>query len=77
MNVLGVMGKEELVKRNKELYLGCEIVIYHLYGEGCSYDGTTGIVERVDDMGDLYGTWGSIAVMPGLDQFSIVSRPKN
>ena len=57
----------------EELYLGCEIVIHRLGGKDCRHNG---IVERVDDLGDLHGTWGFLAVIPGVDQFSIVSRPK-
>lgn len=77
MNVLGIMSQEELVKRNKEIFLGCEIVITHLSGEDGTYDGKSGIVEYVDDMGDLHGTWGFLAVIPGQDRFRVVSRPKN
>lgn len=77
MNVLGIMSKEELVNRNKEFFIGCEIVITHLDGEDGTYDGRSGIVEYVDDMGDLHGTWGFLAVIPGQDQFRVVSRPKN
>ena len=71
------MNKEEQVKRNKELFIGCEIAITHLDGEDGTYDGRTGVVEYVDDMGDLHGTWGFLAVIPGQDQFRVISRPQD
>ncbi len=77
MNVFGIMNKQEQVERNKQRFLGCEIVINHLSGEDSRYDGKSGIVEYVDDMGDLHGTWGFLAVIPGQDSFRVVSRPKN
>lgn len=77
MEVEGIMSQRERVERAKQLYLGCEIVIHYLAGENGDYVGRSGIVERVDDMGDLHGTWGFLAVIPGQDVFSIVSRPKN
>ena len=61
-------------KHTKEMYLGCEIVIHRLGRR--SYDGKSGIVEYVDEWGDLHGTWGLFSIIPGVDQFRVVSRPK-
>jgi len=32
----------------------------------------TGIVEHVDDMGQLHGTWGGLAAIPGEDEITII-----
>lgn len=37
-----------------------------------SYCGRTGIVKIVDDMGQLHGTWGGLAVIPGEDQYELI-----
>lgn len=33
--------------------------------------GKVGTIERIDDAGQLHGTWGSLAVIPGVDTFEI------
>ena len=37
-------------------------------------NGRTGVVEYVDSIGQLHGTWGSLAVIPGLDRFEVVAN---
>lgn len=37
------------------------------------YDGKEGIVEYIDDLGQLHGTWGGLAVIPGDDTFEIIT----
>lgn len=37
-----------------------------------SYPGREGIVENIDDMGQLHGTWGGLAVIPNEDVFEII-----
>ena len=32
-----------------------------------SYSGKSGIVERIDSIGQIHGTWGGLALIPGLD----------
>ena len=31
-----------------------------------------GVVERVDSIGQLHGTWGGLAAIPGVDQIEIL-----
>lgn len=33
-----------------------------------------GVVEYVDDMGQLHGTWGGLAVIPGVDEIKIIKQ---
>ena len=53
---------------------GNKIRIIHLVGEDDSYNGKEGIVERIDGIGQLHGTWGSLAVIPGVDEFEIINE---
>ena len=39
-----------------------------------SYVGREGVVEFIDDMGQLHGTWGGLAVIPGEDGFTVIRR---
>ena len=53
--------------------VGDRIRIKHLedpYAIG--YDGQEGVVELIDDIGQLHGTWGGLAVIPELDEFEII-----
>ena len=34
-----------------------------------SYGGRTGVVESVDSLGQIHGTWGGLALIPGTDEF--------
>ena len=42
-----------------------------------SYVGWTGVVEHIDSMGQLHGTWGGLAVIPGEDGFTILKRAES
>jgi hypothetical protein len=37
-----------------------------------SYSGRCGTVEYIDDAGQIHGTWGGCALIPGIDTFEIV-----
>ncbi len=39
---------------------------------GKEYNGKEGTVEMVDSMGDLHGTWGSLAIIPEIDQIIVL-----
>ena len=33
------------------------------------HDGRTGVVESIDPLGQIHGTWGGLALIPGKDEF--------
>jgi len=39
--------------------------------------GKIGIVEHIDSIGQLHGTWGSLAVIPDTDEFEIIQKNAN
>ena len=39
-----------------------------------SYSGKIGIVEHIDDIGQIHGSWGGCALIPGVDQFEVVEE---
>lgn len=39
-----------------------------------SYNGRTGVVETVDSLGQLHGTWGGLAVIPGVDKYEFIKN---
>ena len=43
-------------------------------GEDNSYDGKEGTVEHIDGIGQLHGTWGGVAIIPGVDDFEIINE---
>ena len=36
------------------------------------YNGKEGVVEHIDDLGQLHGTWGGLAVVPECDTFVVI-----
>ena len=53
--------------------IGTRIRIIHLSSEDNRYDGKEGIVEYIDDIGQLHGTWGGLAIIPEEDDFIVIS----
>ena len=56
----------------EELYLGKTIRIISLQDEDSRYAGREGKVEHIDDLGQLHGTWGGLAVIPDVDSFEVI-----
>lgn len=52
---------------------GDKILIKSMQDEP-NYTGRIGIITRVDDIGQLYETWGSLAVVPSEDEFVILEK---
>ena len=48
--------------------VGDEIRILSMKGEP-QYEGKCGVIEKIDDSGQLHGTWGGCALIPGVDEF--------
>jgi hypothetical protein len=65
---LSVEEKQYLIDR----YVGKTIRIISMNGEP-NYFGREGVVRKVDDMGQLFGSWGGLAIIPGEDSFEIIS----
>ena len=65
--------QEFCVNRNKEkkLEVGSRIVIIDMKKES-SYIGKKGAVLSIDDIGQLHGTWGGCAIIPGVDVFLLL-----
>ena len=57
--------------RNTEAQIGDRVVIINMDGEP-QYTGKTGKVTRIDDAGQIHGTWGGCALIPGTDDYKIV-----
>ena len=52
--------------------VGQRVRIIHLEGEDYRYDGKEGVIEHIDGIGQLHGTWGSLAIIPEADEFIII-----
>lgn len=55
----------------KVVKVGDIIKIIYMEGEPF-YKGRIGKVEFIDDVGQLHGTWGGLAVIPEADEFEII-----
>ena len=55
--------------------IGDIIKIISMKGEP-QYNGREGVVTSIDDIGQLHGTWGGCAVIPGIDYFEVIEAKK-
>lgn len=53
--------------------VGDTIRIIEMEGEP-QYAGREGVIRSIDDAGQLWGSWGGLAVIPGEDQFELITR---
>lgn len=73
--------RKEYLEQLKE-YIGKTIVIKGMNLESDPnseltierYFGKTGVVERVDDAGQLWGTWGGVAIIPDEDEWAFLEK---
>lgn len=56
--------------------VGDTIEILYMNGEP-GYTGRTGTIRTIDDMGQLHGSWGGLAVIPGEDSFRVIIKAEN
>ena len=54
------------------LTIGDKIRIIYMSGEP-RYTDKTGIVEFIDDMGQIHGSWGGLAIIPDEDEYEIIA----
>lgn len=40
---------------------------------GIEYEGREGVIEFIDSMGQLHGTWGGLTIIPEVDVIQILS----
>ena len=60
-------------QQRESLYkVGQRIRIIHLEGEDRRYDRKEGVIEHIDGIGQLHGTWGELAIIPEADEFIII-----
>ena len=58
---------------DSEAKVGDSILIVNMEGEP-DYCGRKGKIEHIDSLGQLHGTWGGCAVIPGVDKFDILTE---
>ena len=55
--------------------IGDKVRIIVMYGEP-QYSGREGIVERIDDEGQMHGTWGGCDIIPETDSYEVIEEDK-
>lgn len=60
----------------KKVKVGDTIRIIEMRDEP-NYSNRIGRVTFIDDAGQLHGTWGGLAVIPGIDDFEVIASEEN
>lgn len=55
----------------KTLKVGDKIRIINMKDEP-HYVGREGVIDFIDSIGQIHGTWGGCALIPGVDEYEIV-----
>lgn len=53
--------------------VGDKIRIINMEGEP-HYAGKVGVVEYIDDAGQVHGSWGGCAIIPDVDSYEILTQ---
>lgn len=53
--------------------IGMKIKIIEMKGEP-NYTNKIGFIKYIDDLGQLHGSWGSLAIIPKLDRIEIIKE---
>lgn len=61
------------MENTKNIKKGDKIRVICMSGEP-NYTGEIGVVEHIDDAGQLHGSWGGCAIIPTLDEFEIIEN---
>ena len=56
-----------------DIKVGDTIRINYMIGEP-DYIGKVGVVKSIDDLGQLHGSWGGLAVIPDQDDIDIIKK---
>ena len=59
----------------RQVQKGDYIQIIEMKGEP-QYAGQEGYVTHIDDAGQIHGTWGGCAVIPGTDSYKVIEKSK-
>ena len=51
--------------------VGDRVKILHMQGEP-NYTNREGVITYIDDLGQLHGTWGGLAIIPEEDEYVII-----
>ena len=56
-----------------EVKIGDKIRIIYMEGEP-QYWNKEGVVRTIDDAGQIHGSWGGCALIPGIDSYEVISN---
>ena len=67
----GLDLSEALCEETELPEIGTRLRIITMKGEP-NYDGKEGEIIDIDDLGQLHGTWGGLAIVPEVDEFEVI-----
>ena len=68
-----MQNNEKMIEGMRKRLCGKTIQIIEMNGEP-QYSGKVGVVEFIDDIGQIFGTWGGCAIIPNVDRYKILNE---
>lgn len=66
-----INSRAEMEVKKMDYQIGDKIRIIKMFEEP-EYDEKVGIIEHIDDAGQIHGTWGGCALIPNIDKFEVI-----
>ena len=68
--------RDFIMNENPKADVGAKVLILEMQGEA-DYFGKVGIIEHIDSIGQLHGTWGGCALIPTTDTYFVIDEGVN
>lgn len=67
---------KKIIEEMRKTLIGATIRIVAMEGEP-QYTDRVGVVEMIDDLGQIHGTWGGCAIIPETDDYVVLKKKAN
>lgn len=71
MTFLRDVDKNKQIVESLGVKVGDKVRIVGM-ADTCQYDGKVGVITSIDESYNLFGTWGSLSIIPSEDDFVIL-----
>ena len=67
------LGSTKMLPELRASLIGKQITIINMKGKP-QYTGKSGVIDHIDDIGQIHGTWGGLGICPKEDEIKIINK---